>query len=482
MKFARLILMASLACFLTSDQVASAQSKWVDFTDDRSRMMFDTDDGEEKDIAIGDIDNDGDEDVVVVRKKPFSVDGERINLLLINQNGVLVDQTMQHIPTFITVPDNARDVQLFDANNNGWLDMVVANTFGSLHRLYVNLGNDKNGNWLGYEDQGSNGEWYSPALPTNPQCCGIAVGDVNGDDLPDLFFVDYLNELDARLFINNGDYTFSDETTTRLSADVQEQDFGTTAFIDDMNGDGFNDIVSNDSRAFGGPGVEIAYNDGSGNFSQTQTFSSTTSPASYMVERADFNNDSRPDLYVVDDGQDYVLFNDSTNANGTINITKVLVSPSILTSFFNGNIRPGDVDNDGWMDMAVSDVDVDIKGCDRRFCLLRNNGGKNLFDPNNDINPIAWNMEGSHDTWFMDINCDGNLDMFMATCTNYHMFVNTEPILLGDVNRDGQISLLDVQPFVDVLSNGTCNAQSDINQDGVTNLLDVDGFVDLLSD
>ena len=54
-------------------------------------------------------------------------------------------------------------------------------------------------------------------------------------------------------------------------------------------------------------------------------------------------------------------------------------------------------------------------------------------------------------------------------------------VLLGDVNQDGFINLLDVAPFVTLLSNGGFQLEADINQDGVVNLLDVNLFVDLIS-
>lgn len=54
-------------------------------------------------------------------------------------------------------------------------------------------------------------------------------------------------------------------------------------------------------------------------------------------------------------------------------------------------------------------------------------------------------------------------------------------ILLGDVNLDGFVNLLDVAPFVDRISTGTYQAEADINQDGNVNLLDVQPFVDLLT-
>lgn len=53
--------------------------------------------------------------------------------------------------------------------------------------------------------------------------------------------------------------------------------------------------------------------------------------------------------------------------------------------------------------------------------------------------------------------------------------------LLGDVNCDGEINLLDVGPFVDLIPTGTFLDKADINRDGVVNLLDVAPFVDLLT-
>ncbi len=53
--------------------------------------------------------------------------------------------------------------------------------------------------------------------------------------------------------------------------------------------------------------------------------------------------------------------------------------------------------------------------------------------------------------------------------------------LLGDVNCDGLVNLLDVQPFVDLISNGDFNEKADITGDGMVNLLDVGPFVALLS-
>ena len=55
------------------------------------------------------------------------------------------------------------------------------------------------------------------------------------------------------------------------------------------------------------------------------------------------------------------------------------------------------------------------------------------------------------------------------------------PDILGDVNCDGEVNLLDVAPFVALVSTGGFSNKADINQDGEVNLLDVAPFVALLA-
>lgn len=54
-------------------------------------------------------------------------------------------------------------------------------------------------------------------------------------------------------------------------------------------------------------------------------------------------------------------------------------------------------------------------------------------------------------------------------------------VLVGDVNCDGAIDLLDVAPFVALVTAGDFNEKADINGDGTVDLLDVAPFVTLLT-
>ena len=53
--------------------------------------------------------------------------------------------------------------------------------------------------------------------------------------------------------------------------------------------------------------------------------------------------------------------------------------------------------------------------------------------------------------------------------------------LIGDVNQDGAIDLLDVAPFIALLTDGGFQVEADINEDNSVDLLDVAPFVELLT-
>ena len=82
------------------------------------------------------------------------------------------------------------------------------------------------------------------------------------------------------------------------------------------------------------------------------------------------------------------------------------------------------------------------------------------------------------------MSSDGGWVIFEAALTNgiegvFSIELNN--VRLGDVNQDGVVNLLDVSPFVDLVSTGGFLAEADVNCDGVVDLLDVAPFVQILS-
>ena len=88
--------------------------------------------------------------------------------------------------------------------------------------------------------------------------------------------------------------------------------------------------------------------------------------------------------------------------------------------------------------------------------------------------------------WFVGLSSEQPIARIVIITTNsddYYIdnlyYGTPNPLLLGDINLDRALNLLDVDPFISLLDNGEFQAEADINQDGSVNLLDVMLFVDL---
>ena len=427
----RVLILLSIVSMVFSYQ--SKAQDWVEFDNVSTTHIIATDalgldDTFEKDLEAADLDRDGDMDLIIARKVRFSVAGGKANVLMMNENGIMTDMTSTYAPEFLDETDD-RDVIAVDVNNDQWLDVVTATTFSETPRVYMNMG-EINGVWQGLRYVAQDGRILPFAI--GPKFCAVAAGDVTGDGFVDLFFADYANDLEDRLLINDGSGFFVDETDTRMTAAMSESVFGTSADIIDINGDGFKDIVkvsaSGDMPPPGStpPQVRIMYNDGTGNFTLESRFNNLLP---YMMEVIDIDKDSRMDIFVVSDEQDFVMRNTGNDPDNVaeFNITEITNSPN--TDFFGGNTFRTDLDGDGFDDMMVADVDTDIEGCDRFLVGLRNMDGRRLEDPfRGQRRP--WLTQGTFDIAVADFNNDGFLDIWSGICEGNRLFFQIPPDLI----------------------------------------------------
>ena len=416
---------------------------WINFFDETAdRVVCEStlfaDDDQEKDYAWGDVDRDGDIDLVIVRKEPFTSSGRYPNVLLLNEGGVLVDYTDQYAVAadvagdegFLT-PTNDRDVILVDLNGDEWLDMVTCTTLMdgapkhiSHPRIYMNLG-ESNGFWQGFRYEANRiPEMHGTA---SPRFCSVAAGDIDGDGDEDLYFGDYdsgpeqIFDYNNRLLINDGAGRFTDESTARMNDEMLLSAFGAASVIADMNNDGTLDVVKQTS--LNPPQhVAITYN-GRAPEGVFVEYDIIDENAPYFISVDDLNGDGQLDIVVVDDGSDRYYLNEGNGSDGLANFSSYTLENS---NGFGGNSLIVDLNDDGHNDIIVTDVDVDISGCSRTTHVYRNRGDvPNVTFDEQYVGIDA--LQGVHDAAIFDLNGDGVLDMIFGYCDSTRIYIQEAP-------------------------------------------------------
>ena len=442
----------------------------------------------EKGLDHADFDQDGDEDIICAIKFVGSIEGGFPNLLLMNENGILVDRTEEYgtnsdIPgdLGLKAPTNDRNLSVVDVDNDGWMDIVSATTMSDdidwtlgQPRCYMNLGNDEDGNWLGFRHERDRIPQFYPTggSPTGgmPRFCDVAIGDFNGDGYQDLFYTDYdtpetagnvecqdingdgdtndpgecqdspsenpVDDYDSKLLLNWGDTPsspgpghFYDTENTIMTPAELSTDFGNTAAAGDFNADGAMDIAR--VNTLGANVVEVLWND-TNNPGSDFDLEQVQQAAPYFVVVGDINGDAMLDMVVVDDSQDRYLINNGNGGDGQADFISYIIADSL--GEFGNTAKLFDIDNDGDLDCFIADVDADLPSfcpsTGRRAHFYENTGNlTELFVENSNPIPIS-NLAASFDVAAVDINLDGWLDIFQATCSGFTVWMNQPPIAI----------------------------------------------------
>ncbi|MEM6673065.1 MAG: VCBS repeat-containing protein [Planctomycetota bacterium] len=177
-------------------------------------------------VASGDIDRDGDQDLVIATAAgPVVWDNAGA--------AGFVDETSSRVPVS---SGQCSNVVLEDVNDDGWLDLIAVGT--TSNRVDRVLANDRTGRFVLVADLPSAGAVTS----------GIAFVDVDGDGDRDLVRSigsnGHVNEVGSdTLLANDGAGNFSDVPGFQLASwnDVSRPTTGVLAF--DANGDGIEDLL-----------------------------------------------------------------------------------------------------------------------------------------------------------------------------------------------------------------------------------------------
>ncbi len=344
------------------------------------------DGGDSRAVNWIDYDNDGDVDLFVTNGPQSGQDN-----FFYENNG---DGSFTKINNIAIAQDGkASDGSSWgDIDNDGDLDLFVANWWGQPNLLYLNNGDKtftfQQGILMTTETSYSEtGSW----------------GDYNNDGFLDLYVCNSGGNLRNFLYKNNGDGSFTKQNDTFLNQTFASRNVDWI----DFNNDGLQDIfVTNENNQ----NENLYLNNGDDTFSTASVPTILQNGGSTAGSNwEDIDNDGDFDLLLVNWGnqRNQLYIN---NDDGTF--TKLNEPPftTDISNSFGSSI--GDIDNDGDLDIIISKAFTSQKSTNLLY--INNNDG--TFTKSNDsaVQDSGW----TYGVAFGDYDNDGWLDLFEARCFN----------------------------------------------------------------
>ena len=337
-------------------------------------------------IHVGDIDNDGDLDIVA------GIYGQTYIAWYENDGAANPSWATNNIATSL---DNNNDVYLADIDKDGDLDIVSAS--GSYDTIA----------W--YENDGAaDPSWTAANITTSADGAeAVYVADIDSDG--DLDIVSVESNIDTIAWYENdgnSNPSFNKQVVSNSA------DNGKSVYVGDLDNDGDLDIVS---ASLNDDTIAWYENDGAGDPSWTKADIDTNADGAFHVHVADTDRDGDLDIISASLFDKNITLHEN---NGAATWTPAFTKANIGSNLINTpvDIHHGDLDNDGDMDIVVVDyvrqrTQLSPASDFYTIHIYENDGAAN---PSFTKSTIPHTYAEGRRIAVADINRDGNLDIVVG--------------------------------------------------------------------
>ncbi|MFY8127671.1 MAG: FG-GAP-like repeat-containing protein, partial [Chitinophagaceae bacterium] len=254
--------------------------------------------------------------------------------------------------------------------------------------------------------------------------------------------------------------TYSPAKTTISTSDFQaKQDFSTSAnnmaiALADVDGDGKIEVSASKQTENNVGLYRNTANVGSissGSLAATVNFSSSSTPV--IIAYGDLDNDGKLDMVTVCENANRLNIFKNTSTTGAISSSSFGTPTIILIDYIPKSVAIGDVDNDGKLDLAITN------SMNSSISVLRNGSFGGTINFGNQYTYINFSVPNPRHVALADLDGDGKLEIVATSYNNNSISVLRNTATIGTINSGSFATRVDFTTGTN--PNGLCVADFD---------------------